>query len=131
MGAGSAGLGFIAGVLSTLSPCVLPLLPLVFGAAVAAHRFGVLALAGGLMVSFVAIGLFVATLGLSLGLEDSIPIAVRTQGSPQPSIPKPTSGPSRLKQARTPRLAIEITVARTPEAILSLIAFKNSTWPMP
>jgi len=69
MGAGSVGLGFIAGVLSTLSPCVLPLLPLVFGAAVAAHRFGVLALAGGLMVSFVAIGLFVATLGLSLGLD--------------------------------------------------------------
>jgi cytochrome c biogenesis protein CcdA len=69
MGIGSVGLGFLAGVLSVLSPCVLPLLPLVFTAALAEHRFGMLALALGLAVSFVTIGLFAATIGFSLGLD--------------------------------------------------------------
>lgn len=69
MGIGSAGLGFVAGILSVLSPCVLPLLPLVFGAALATHRFGMLALALGLAVSFVVIGLFVAAIGFSLGVD--------------------------------------------------------------
>lgn len=62
-------LAFLAGILSTLSPCVLPLLPIVLGAAVSQHRFGPLALAGGLSVSFVVIGLFVATIGYSIGLD--------------------------------------------------------------
>ncbi len=70
MGAGSVGVGFLAGLLSTLSPCVLPLLPLVVGGAAAAHRAGPLALAAGLTVSFTAIGLFVAAVGFSIGLDD-------------------------------------------------------------
>ncbi|KQO71187.1 cytochrome c biogenesis protein CcdA [Methylobacterium sp. Leaf89] len=71
MGA-SLGLAFLAGLLSVLSPCVLPLLPLVLGAAASEHRFGPLALAGGLALSFVAIGLFVATIGFGLGLDTGI-----------------------------------------------------------
>ena len=63
------GLALLAGVLSTLSPCVLPILPMVLGAAVSEHRFGPAALAAGLTLSFVAIGLFVATIGFSLGLD--------------------------------------------------------------
>jgi cytochrome c biogenesis protein CcdA len=59
-------------VLSILSPCVLPLLPLVFGAAAAADRRGVLALAAGLVISFVAIGLFVATVGFAIGLDQGV-----------------------------------------------------------
>jgi cytochrome c-type biogenesis protein len=66
------GLAFLAGILSTLSPCVLPLLPLVLGAASARHRYGPLALAGGLAVSFVVIGLFVATIGFSIGLDSDV-----------------------------------------------------------
>ncbi len=66
---GSYALALLAGALSTLSPCVLPLLPIVFGSAVSAHRWGVAALAGGLSLSFVLIGLFVATIGFSLGLD--------------------------------------------------------------
>src|SRR5260370_29388502 len=62
----------MAGILSTLSPWVLPLLPLVFGSAVAAHRFGALALAAGLALWFVRIGLFIATIGFSLGLDDGV-----------------------------------------------------------
>ena len=66
------GLAFLAGVLSTLSPCVLPLLPIVLGAALGEHRFGPVALAAGLAVSFVTIGLFVATIGFSIGLDQDI-----------------------------------------------------------
>jgi cytochrome c biogenesis protein CcdA len=70
--AGGIGFGFLAGLLSTLSPCVLPLLPLVLGAAAAAHRLGMLALTAGLVLSFVAVGLFVATLGYAIGLDAEV-----------------------------------------------------------
>jgi cytochrome c biogenesis protein CcdA len=72
MGFGSIGLGLLAGILSTLSPCVLPLLPIVLGAAASEHRLGPLALAGGLALSFVAIGLFVASIGFAIGLDTGI-----------------------------------------------------------
>lgn len=62
-------LAFLAGVLSILSPCVLPLVPIVLGAAVSEHRFGPAALAVGLAISFVAIGMFVATVGFAIGLD--------------------------------------------------------------
>jgi cytochrome c biogenesis protein CcdA len=66
---GTLGLAFLAGILSVLSPCVLPLLPLVLGAAASEHRLGPAALAAGLALSFVAIGLFVATVGFAIGLD--------------------------------------------------------------
>jgi cytochrome c-type biogenesis protein len=72
LGIGTLAVSFLAGVLSILSPCVLPLLPLVFGAAATAHRWGPTALAAGLVVSFVAIGLFVATIGFSIGLDQTV-----------------------------------------------------------
>jgi len=62
-------LGFVAGVLSILSPCVLPLVPAILAGAVAEHRLAPLALAGGVAISFTAIGLFVATIGFSIGLD--------------------------------------------------------------
>jgi cytochrome c-type biogenesis protein len=65
----AVGLAFVAGLLSVLSPCVLPLLPVVFAAAASEHRYGPLALAGGLTMSFTAIGLFVATVGFAIGLD--------------------------------------------------------------
>ncbi len=66
---GTLGLAFLAGVLSVLNPCTLPILPVVLGAAAAEHRLGALALAAGLTASFTAIGLFVATIGFALGLD--------------------------------------------------------------
>jgi cytochrome c-type biogenesis protein len=69
MAVGSVILAFAAGVLSILSPCVLPILPIVLGAAASEHRWGPAALAAGLAVSFVVIGLFVATIGYSIGLD--------------------------------------------------------------
>lgn len=68
----SAGFGFVAGMLSTLSPCVLPLLPLVLGGAVAAHRFGMVALTLGMVLSFVGAGLFIATIGFAIGLDENL-----------------------------------------------------------
>ena len=64
--------GGAAGALSTLSPCVLPLIPIVLGAAAAEHRWGPAALAAGLAVSFTAVGLFVATLGFAVGLDAGV-----------------------------------------------------------
>ena len=66
------GLAFFAGILSVLSPCVMPLLPLVLGAAASEHKLGPAALAAGLAISFVAIGLFVATIGFSIGLDGDV-----------------------------------------------------------
>jgi len=69
---GEVGLALLAGVLSTLSPCVLPLLPIVIGTAMGEHRFGPAALAAGLALSFVTIGLFVATIGFAAGLDQDV-----------------------------------------------------------
>lgn len=62
-------LAFVAGTLSVLSPCVLPLLPIVIGAALQQHRHGPLALAAGLVVSATATGLFFASLGFTLDVD--------------------------------------------------------------
>lgn len=68
-GAATYGLGLIAGTLSTLSPCVLPLVPVLVAAAMNAHRWGALALGLGLTLSFTVVGIFLATLGASLGFD--------------------------------------------------------------
>jgi cytochrome c biogenesis protein CcdA len=65
----SYGLGFVAGTLSVLSPCVLPLLPIVAGTAASAHPRGVAALAAGLALSFTVVGLFIASIGFAIGLD--------------------------------------------------------------
>lgn len=65
----SSLLAFLAGILSLLNPCTLPLIPIVLGTAINRHRFGPVALAAGLTLSFVTIGLFVALVGFSIGLD--------------------------------------------------------------
>src|SRR5262249_48671349 len=69
MSIGSVALAFLAGVLTVLSPCVLPILPIVLGAAASERKYGPAALAAGLALSFVVVGLFVSTIGFSLGLN--------------------------------------------------------------
>ncbi|HEY5896067.1 MAG TPA: cytochrome c biogenesis protein CcdA [Burkholderiales bacterium] len=53
-------LGLLAGTLTVLSPCVLPVLPFVLFAALERHRFAPLALAAGLVVAFTGAGLAIA-----------------------------------------------------------------------
>ncbi|HUN90463.1 MAG TPA: cytochrome c biogenesis CcdA family protein [Burkholderiaceae bacterium] len=75
-GAASYALGLLAGVLSTLSPCVLPLVPILLASAGAAHRLGPLALAAGLAVSFAALGTAIASAGSALGFgQDTLRLA--------------------------------------------------------
>ena len=62
-------LAFAAGSLSIFSPCVLPLLPIVLGTAASQGRLGPLALGAGVVLSFVSVGLFVALIGFSIGLD--------------------------------------------------------------
>lgn len=54
------GLSLAAGSLTTLSPCVFPMLPLVAGGALQGHRFAPLAMGAGMTLSF-------ATMGMALG----------------------------------------------------------------
>jgi len=69
-GIGTYGLAYAAGLLSTLSPCVLPLLPLLLASAASAHRWGVAALTAGLALSFAVTGTLLAALGTSLGIDE-------------------------------------------------------------
>ena len=62
-------LAFLAGVLTVLSPCVLPILPVVFGAAAGQHRLAPAALALGVAAAFTVAGLFLATAGAAIGLD--------------------------------------------------------------
>jgi cytochrome c-type biogenesis protein len=68
-GAATYGIALIAGLLTTLSPCVLPLVPILMGSAVTAHRLGPWALACGVALSFALAGVFLASVGASLGLD--------------------------------------------------------------
>lgn len=59
----SPALAYGAGLLTILSPCVLPLVPIVLASATQRHRLGSLMLCLGLIVSFTMVGLVVATAG--------------------------------------------------------------------
>ena len=61
---------YLAGALTLINPCVLPVVPIVLASALQAHRLGPLALAAGMGISFVALGLTIAAVGQALGLSD-------------------------------------------------------------
>jgi cytochrome c-type biogenesis protein len=66
----TAVLSVVAGMLTALSPCVLPALPLVVGSAATRHHLGPLALAAGLTLSFTVVGVALATVGPALGVTN-------------------------------------------------------------
>jgi cytochrome c-type biogenesis protein len=68
-GFGNLALGYAAGALSTLSPCVLPILPIVLFGVVERHAWGPLALAAGLSTSFAGAGIAIASVGFSIGID--------------------------------------------------------------
>ena len=72
LGAGSYAFGFAAGVLSTLSPCVLPIVPILLGSAANAHPRAPVALACGLALSYAIVGSTLAWAGANLGLDPTI-----------------------------------------------------------
>ena len=58
-----------AGLLTLINPCVLPILPIVLAGALQASRIGPVAMAAGLGVSFVALGMVVLVAGRAIGLS--------------------------------------------------------------
>jgi cytochrome c biogenesis protein CcdA len=72
LGFGTYALGLLAGLLSTLSPCVLPILPIILGTAAAEHPRAPLVLALGLALSYAILGTLIAWSGSVLELESSI-----------------------------------------------------------
>ena len=74
----SLALAFLAGLLTSLSPCVLPVLPMVMGGALSQHRLGPLALCAGLGLSFSLLGVTVALATQAFGFD---PAVVRVGGA--------------------------------------------------
>ena len=71
-------LAYAAGALTILSPCVLPLVPIILSSAAQRHRFAPLALAAGLVVAFTATGFLVAAFGQAIGIDT---LVVRAAGA--------------------------------------------------
>lgn len=66
------GLAWVAGSLTTLNPCVFPLLPLVLGGALQAHRWAPVAMGAGMVAMFAALGGVVGVAGDALGLDPDL-----------------------------------------------------------
>lgn len=71
LGATTLGLALLAGLLTTLSPCVLPILPMVASSASGRSRWGLVTLALGLATSFTLIGVVVTSSGQLLGIDET------------------------------------------------------------
>ena len=65
-------LGYLAGLLTLINPCVLPVLPIVLAGALQASPLGPLALAAGMSLSFVVLGITVSAFGFALGLTEDV-----------------------------------------------------------
>jgi cytochrome c-type biogenesis protein len=66
---GNLALSYGAGALSTLSPCVLPLLPIVLFGVLERHAWGPVVLAAGLATSFAVVGTTIASVSFNIGLD--------------------------------------------------------------
>lgn len=66
-------LAYLAGALTTLNPCVLPMIPFVLATALREGKWGPLALMAGMSVTFTVLGTLVASVGPAIGLsQDNI-----------------------------------------------------------
>lgn len=63
---------YLAGVLTLINPCVIPVLPIVIAGALGENKFGPLALVAGLSLSFTIVGVTVAAFGPALGIDEDI-----------------------------------------------------------
>lgn len=69
---GSLALAFVAGLVTILNPCVLPLVPIIIATALGKTKWGPVALAGGLVLSFSIFGLLILAFGFSLGVDERL-----------------------------------------------------------
>lgn len=63
---------YLAGLLTLINPCVLPILPIVLASALQVSKAGPLALAAGLSTSFVILGVGVAAFGRAMGIDSDM-----------------------------------------------------------
>lgn len=69
---GSVGLAWLAGLVTTLSPCVLPVLPLLLGSGLQRNRLAPAFTIAGMMLSFIAAGMLLSRFGALLGGPDRL-----------------------------------------------------------
>jgi cytochrome c biogenesis protein CcdA len=65
-------LSFLAGALTSVSPCILPLVPILLASALQEHPAGPLALTLGLAISFAGLGVVLASVGFVLGIDAGV-----------------------------------------------------------
>ena len=65
-------LAYLAGLLTLINPCVLPVLPIVLATALQTSPLGPAALAGGMSLSFVTIGVGVVSFGMGLRISSEL-----------------------------------------------------------
>jgi cytochrome c biogenesis protein CcdA len=63
---------YLAGLLTLINPCVLPVLPIVLVSALNASRMGPVALSAGMSLSFVTFGVLVTAFGAAIGLTQDL-----------------------------------------------------------
>jgi cytochrome c biogenesis protein CcdA len=69
---------YLAGLLTLINPCVLPVVPIALASATSANRLGPVALAGGMSLTFTLLGVATASFGPTIGLT---PEAVSRAGA--------------------------------------------------
>jgi cytochrome c biogenesis protein CcdA len=92
------GIGFLAGVITAISPCVLPVLPIILAGSASGGRRRPYAIIGGLVVSFSFLLLAGAWLLDQLGLPQDflgdLPSAFSSSSPPRLSSPESASSSS-------------------------------------
>ncbi len=63
---------YLAGILTLINPCVLPLLPIIIASSLQKSRFGPVAMAVGLVISFTTFGIGVTAFGHLVGLDEYV-----------------------------------------------------------
>lgn len=71
----SIGLAFGGGMVTVLSPCILPVLPIIVGRSLQSHRYGPIAMVGGLIGGFAITG---SLLGIVATWLPNLPDALRS-----------------------------------------------------
>jgi cytochrome c-type biogenesis protein len=64
--------GYLAGLLTLINPCILPVLPIAVASASSSSRLGPVALAAGMALTFTVLGVATASVGPALGITPEI-----------------------------------------------------------
>lgn len=61
---------FLAGMLTLINPCILPVLPIAIVSSLNSHRLGPVALVSGLIVTFTIVGVLISSIGPAIGITE-------------------------------------------------------------